>query len=99
MNVRQVADLVAGVLVVAALCAVFVMSATKPSTDITRAYGVVSVCGVYAVIVVRADGTSELIDTEHPPGDGVEAAVVALPDESRPTIVVPCVPTLPGLGA
>lgn len=65
------------------------------STAIVRAYGIVSPCGVYAVIVVRANGASEIYTAEHEADPSVEQEVLALPEAKRGGVLVPCAPSEP----
>ena len=72
-------------------------------STVHTAYGVVSQCGVYAVIVVKHDGTSTLysLTDETPDNDEVPESLVteinALPETGRPAIIVPCPPVVLGV--
>lgn len=55
--------------------------------EIEHAYGVISECGIYGVVVVYRDGSSAMYTAENPaPGE----QIIALPQEKRTALVVPC---------
>jgi len=61
---------------------------------IISAYGIVSPCGLFGVIHVYDDGTSELFDAQNPEELAEEQAVKDLLPSQRTVIVVPC-PSIP----
>lgn len=62
-----------------------------------HAYGVVSPCGLYGVIVVYSDGTSTLHTGENPAPPALDSAIAAAPQDRRTGIPVPCPQPLQGL--
>lgn len=91
----KIRDVVFGVLLILGVLTTAVMALHDASTNapIVRAYGIVSPCGVYAVIVVRANGASELYTAEHEADSSVEQEVLALPEAKRGGVLVPCAPS------
>ena len=67
------------------------------SPEITRAIGVVSPCGIYAVATIDSSGAVELYNAAREAPAAVEALVNALPPEARITVLVPCPFQAPGV--
>lgn len=62
--------------------------ASEPT--ITHAIGVVSECGIYAVLTVDSSGAVEAYDAAREAPAEIEAAVAALDSAARTTVWVPC---------
>jgi hypothetical protein len=62
----------------------------QPEPRVTHAVGVVSPCGVYAVVASKSDGTFEVYDAENEADEDEATVILALPDNKRVTVVVPC---------
>lgn len=62
-----------------------------------HAYGVISPCGLFAVVVVYSDGSSVLFDSESPAPPALNAEILAAPQDRRTGIQVPCPSDLQGI--
>jgi hypothetical protein len=73
-----------------ALLYVVYSSVQSHGNSITAAVGIISECGIYAVVTSRRDGSIVIYDSSSPASPDTEKLISELPKEKLRGIVVPC---------
>jgi hypothetical protein len=82
--------LVAGAVIIAVAGVSLAPTPHSEAPQITAAIGVISPCGIYAVITIQSDGSAVVYDSTNEAPPSVEKTVTELKQEQRHAIIVPC---------
>ena len=88
---------IAGFVLTVAVAIVAVVT-NPPSNEVTQVYATASPCGVFTIVVIRADHTSEVYSADNPAPYQVRLELSELPKEQVSVTMMPCTGIAPQQG-